>query len=211
MLRVAHTSRHDLQQMHSLIPSADFNGDKWTSRQATEGVAHLYSSTFPNICLCSICVFMSTTSRYLLLSATLTQHVNMGFRVFACLRPKLKEKCSFSGVGGDQTRVEGYVACWCFKCIRWCRLMWMKCFRIMLMDLHYQTLNIWFKSMSEFSSDDSQSVFEFIPDVQWGWRRGSDVGSSLKKQQFWYYVKNGKMKADWHCFYQLSHLHSRLN
>lgn len=59
-LRVDDRSRHDLQQMHGLIPSADSNGDKWTSRRATEGVAHLYSSKIPqNLCLYRVYVFMS--------------------------------------------------------------------------------------------------------------------------------------------------------
>lgn len=47
MPHVRDRSRHDQQQMHGLIPRADLNGDKWTSREATEGVAHLYSSKFP--------------------------------------------------------------------------------------------------------------------------------------------------------------------
>lgn len=41
MLHVDDRSRHDLQQMHSLIPCAHSNGDKWMSQEATEGVAHL--------------------------------------------------------------------------------------------------------------------------------------------------------------------------
>lgn len=179
MLRVAHTSRHDLQQMHSLIPSADSNGDKWTSRQATEGVAHLYSSTFPKICLCSICVFMSTTSRYLLLSAALTQHLNMGFLVFAWDLTRKRNVLS-QELEESKPELRVHVACWCFKYIRWCRLMWMKCFRIMLMDLHYQTLHIWFKSMSEFQLWWlTVGVWVHPRGVQWGWRRGSGVGSRI--------------------------------
>lgn len=73
-----------------------------------------------------------------------------------------------------------HVACWCFKYIRWCRLMWMKCFRKMLMDLHYQTLHIWFKSMSEFQLWWlTVGVWVHPRGVQWGWRRGSGVGSRI--------------------------------
>lgn len=59
MMRADDGSRHDQQQMHSLIPCTDSNGDKWTSREATEGVTHLYSSKFSQMCA-FVCVFMSS-------------------------------------------------------------------------------------------------------------------------------------------------------